>query len=118
MGQGILSSAGASAPAFGMIGTLIGLVSMLAAMDDPSQIGPAMALALLTTLYGAILANMLFIPMAAKLKVRSANEILVKEITIEGILSIQQGDNPRVVEQKLKAFIAPNLRDSIEGMRQ
>lgn len=110
-GQAILNAMGTSAPAFGMIGTLIGLVQMLAGMEDPSQIGLGMAVALLTTLYGAVLANVVFIPTAGKLKVRTAAELLVKEITIEGILSIQSGDNPRVVEQKLKAFIAPDLRE-------
>lgn len=112
-GQAILTSMGAFAPAFGMIGTLIGLVQMLAGMDDPSQIGLGMAVALLTTLYGAILANVAFIPLAGILKVRTAAELLTKEITIEGILSIQSGDNPRVVEQKLKAFIAPDLREAV-----
>lgn len=111
-GQGILSAMGSAAPAFGMIGTLIGLVQMLATMDDPSSIGAGMAVALLTTLYGAILANLIFIPTAGKLKVRTASELLAKEVTIEGILSIQSGDNPRVVEQKLKAFIAPALREA------
>lgn len=111
-GQAILTAMGASAPAFGMIGTLIGLVQMLAGMEDPSSIGLGMAVALLTTLYGAVLANVVFIPVAGKLKVRTAGELLVKEITIEGILSIQSGDNPRVVEQKLKAFISPALREA------
>lgn len=113
-GQSIIASMGAAAPAFGMIGTLIGLVQMLSSMEDPSGIGAGMAVALLTTLYGAVLANVVFIPVAGKLKVRTAAELLGKEITIEGILSIQSGDNPRVVEQKLKAFISPDLRDTIE----
>jgi len=113
MGQSILSAMAAFAPAFGMIGTLIGLVSMLATLDDPSKIGGGMAIALLTTLYGAILANLIFLPCVGKLKVRTANELLLKEIIIEGILSIQSGDNPRVVEQKLKAFVAPDVRDRI-----
>lgn len=111
-GQSILNAMGAYAPAFGMIGTLIGLVQMLAGMEDPSSIGLGMAVALLTTLYGAVLANVVFLPTAGKLKVRTAAELLVKEITIEGILSIQSGDNPRVVEQKLKAFISPELREA------
>ena len=110
-GQSVLIAMGTSAPAFGMIGTLIGLVQMLAGMEDPSSIGLGMAVALLTTLYGAVLANVFFLPTAGKLKVRTAGELLVKEITIEGILSIQSGDNPRVVEQKLKAFISPDLRE-------
>lgn len=112
-GQSIIASMGVFAPAFGMIGTLIGLVQMLAGMEDPSSIGEGMAVALLTTLYGAVLANVLFLPASGKLKVRTAAELLAKEITIEGILSIQSGDNPRVVEQKLKAFISPELRDTI-----
>ncbi len=112
-GQGILASMGASAPAFGMIGTLIGLVQMLATMEDPSAIGAGMAVALITTLYGAVLANVFFLPTAAKLKIRTSSELLTKEITIEGILSIQSGDNPRVVEQKLKAFISPADRVAI-----
>lgn len=112
-GQGILLSMGAMAPAFGMIGTLVGLVNMLATLSDPSKIGGAMAVALLTTLYGAMVANIACIPAAGKLKVYTASELLIKEIVIEGILSIQSGDNPRIVEQKLKAFIAPSLRDQI-----
>jgi chemotaxis protein MotA len=113
MGQSVLLTMGTFAPAFGMIGTLIGLVQMLAQMDDPSKIGEGMAVALITTLYGAILANVFFLPAAGKLKVRTANELLSKEIIIEGILSIQSGDNPRIVEQKLKAFISPSLREQI-----
>lgn len=113
MGQSILNAMGAAAPAFGMIGTLIGLVTMLSSMDDPSQIGAGMAVALLTTLYGAVIANVAFIPAAGKLKVRTGGELLSKEITIEGILSIQSGDNPRVVEQKLKAFLSPAQRELI-----
>lgn len=114
-GQSILNSMGAFAPAFGMIGTLVGLVQMLAAMEDPSQIGAGMAVALLTTLYGAILANVLFLPAAGKLRVRTNDELLSKEIIIEGILSIQSGDNPRVVEQKLKAFVSPEQREAVQG---
>ncbi len=112
-GQAILNTMGAMAPAFGMIGTLIGLVQMLATMEDPSAIGAGMAVALLTTLYGAILAYVAFLPAAGKLKVRTAAELLTKEIIIEGILSIQSGDNPRVVEQKLKAFISPDEREAM-----
>jgi chemotaxis protein MotA len=113
MGQSILNAGATYAPAFGMIGTLIGLVAMLASMDDPSQIGGSMAIALLTTLYGALLANLVFLPCAGKLKVRTATELLQKEIVIEGILSIQSGDNPRVVEQKLKAFVSPEIRERL-----
>jgi len=113
MGQSILIAMGTFAPAFGMIGTLVGLVTMLVSLDDPSSIGSGMAIALLTTLYGAVMANLVFLPAAGKLKVRTNGELLTKEVIIEGILSIQSGDNPRIVEQKLKAFVAPSLRESI-----
>jgi chemotaxis protein MotA len=113
LGQSIFVAMGTYAPAFGMIGTLIGLVQMLSAMEDPSQIGAGMAVALLTTLYGALMANVFFLPAAGKLKVLTANELLGKEIIIEGILSIQSGDNPRVVEQKLKSFVSPATREQI-----
>ncbi len=109
-GAGIFEAMGMYAPAFGMIGTLIGLINMLANMSDPSTIGPSMAVALITTLYGSFLANLVFLPIAGKLKARSAGEILVKELSIEGIMSIQSGDNPRIVESKLKAFISPAKR--------
>jgi chemotaxis protein MotA len=95
-----------------MIGTLIGLVQMLQTMSDPSTIGPAMAVALLTTFYGAIIANIICMPMAGKLKNRSQTEILDKTLVAEGLRSILEGENPRIVEQKLHAFIAPKLRQS------
>lgn len=113
-GRQVFEYAGSCAPAFGMIGTLIGLVLMLQKLDDPSSIGPAMAVALLTTLYGALLANACFIPLAGKLKLRTSEEILVKEVAIEGVMSIQSGDNPRILEQKLLAFLSPNIRPSRE----
>ncbi len=109
-GQSILGYMGTASPALGMIGTLIGLVKMLGNLSDPSSIGPSMAVALLTTLYGAIMANLAFIPMAGKLKSRSQEEILIKEVAIEGVMSIQSGDNPRILEQKLLAFLAPSIR--------
>ncbi|KJR96307.1 MAG: flagellar motor protein MotP [Desulfobulbaceae bacterium BRH_c16a] len=112
-GAEIFSSIAAYAPAMGMIGTLIGLVQMLQTMGDPSTIGPAMAVALLTTFYGAIIANVFCLPMAGKLKLRSASEVLTKTLIIEGMQSILSGENPRIMEQKLHAFIAPKLRDSI-----
>lgn len=113
-GQRIFEYAGQVAPAFGMIGTLIGLVLMLQKLDDPSSIGPSMAVALLTTLYGAVMANACFIPLAGKLKMRTAEEILLKEVAIEGVMSIQSGDNPRILEQKLLAFLPPSIRPSRE----
>ena len=118
LGQSVLVGMGTFAPAFGMIGTLVGLVTMLSTMSDPSKIGEGMAVALLTTLYGALLANVVFLPAAGKLKVRTANELLSKEIIIEGILAIQSGDNPRVVEQKLKSFVSPMTRERIKIVRK
>ncbi len=110
----ILDAAGRFAPAFGMIGTLIGLVAMLANMEDPSSIGAGMATALLTTLYGAIIANVIFLPLADKLALKSDQEVLVKSVVIRGVMSIQAGDNPRVVEQKLLTFLPPKLRVTAE----
>jgi chemotaxis protein MotA len=97
-------------PAFGLIGTLIGLVMMLHHMDDASRIGEGMAIALLTTLYGALGANLVFGPIAEKLGTRSQEEILAKEIALRGVLSIQSGDNPRMVEQKLRSFLPATTR--------
>ncbi|MBW2610029.1 MAG: motility protein A [Deltaproteobacteria bacterium] len=112
LGADIFTTLGAFAPALGMIGTLIGLVQMLQSMEDPSTIGPAMAVALLTTFYGAIIANILCLPIAGKLKNRSSVEVMMKELMSEGILSIAKGDNPRLLEQKLNAFLAPQLRET------
>jgi len=109
-GQGIFQTMGTYAPAFGMIGTLIGLINMLRYLDDPSAIGPNMSVALVTTFYGSVLANVVFLPLAQKLKIRSNSEILVKELMVEGLLSIQAGENPRIIEEKLKTFIPPNMR--------
>ncbi len=104
-GKATLDAMGRYAPAFGMIGTLIGLVAMLGNMEDPSGIGAGMAVALLTTLYGAIMANVVFLPLADKLALRTNEEALAKTIIIKGVMSIQAGDNPRVVESKLKTFL-------------
>jgi len=109
-GRGMFEQWGYFAPAWGMIGTLIGLINMLAALDNPDALGPGMALALITTLYGSVLANFVLLPFAGKLKEYSAEEVLIKEMMIQGILSIQSGDNPRIVEQKLNSFIAPKDR--------
>lgn len=106
---------GSMGPAWGMIGTLVGLVNMLYEMDDPSTLGPSMAVALITTLYGSLLANWICTPVATKLKANNATEIMVKEIMIEGLLSIQAGENPRVIEEKLKSFLAPSDRTIGEG---
>jgi len=115
LGSEIFTTMGTFAPAVGMLGTIIGLVQMLMQMEDPSQIGAPMAVALLTTFYGTLLANLLFLPVAGKLKTRSKQEILVKQMVLEGVISIQSGDNHRIVEQKLKAFIAPNMRLAASG---
>lgn len=97
-------------PAWGMIGTLIGLVNMLAALSDPTTLGPKMAVALITTFYGSMIANFVATPASAKLKGKTAIEVVAKQMIIEGLLSIQAGENPRVIEEKLKSFLAPNKR--------
>lgn len=111
---GFWDALGAMGPAWGMIGTLIGLVNMLNNMSDASAIGPSMAVALITTLYGSLLANWICGPVANKLKADNASEMMLKEVMIEGLLSIQAGENPRVIEEKLKSFIAPKDRVSTE----
>ncbi len=112
-GAEIFTTMAAYAPALGMIGTLIGLVQMLQTMDDPSTIGPAMAVALLTTFYGAVIANVMCIPVAGKLRLRSQSEVLLKTLITEGMDSIMAGENPRLMEQKLHAFIPPDQRKSV-----
>lgn len=109
-GQALFESLAVYAPAFGMIGTLVGLVRMLGKLEDPSKVGPAMALALLTTLYGALAAYLVFTPIAGKLRVKNEEEVMIREIMIEGVLSIQAGENPRIVEEKLRSFLPPNNR--------
>lgn len=109
-GAEILLCFGALAPAMGMIGTVVGLVLMLKNMSDPSSIGPAMAVALLTTFYGAVLANLVFNPMAGKLKTRSKEEVLLRSMIIEGVMSLSRGENPRIIEEKLNSFLPPKSR--------
>ncbi|MDE6313145.1 MAG: motility protein A [Lachnospiraceae bacterium] len=101
-------------PAWGMIGTLIGLINMLKDLDDPSAIGPAMATALVTTFYGSVLANWVATPTSNKLKVNHEAEYKVKVVIIEGLLSIQAGENPRVIGEKLKSFLSPAQRATFE----
>lgn len=103
-------------PAWGMIGTLLGLINLLKSLDDPSNIGPAMSLALITTLYGCVLANWVCIPIATKLQQNSEEEIRLKEMMIEGVLSIQAGENPRIMEHRLKTFLSPDQRAYYEQM--
>ncbi len=105
IGKKIFMAIGDVAPAMGMIGTLVGLVQMLAAMDDPKSVGPAMAVALLTTLYGAMIANMFAIPVADKLELRSKEERLLKSLVIDAIVGIQTGQNPRLLEELLKSYV-------------
>lgn len=106
-GKGMLDAIGKYGPAFGMIGTLVGLVIMLQNMGDPSKLGPGMAVALITTFYGALLANAFALPLSDRLAFRSGQEILYKTIIIKGVMAIQSGDNPRIVEQKLKTYLPP-----------
>jgi chemotaxis protein MotA len=113
LGAEIFMTMGNFAPAMGMIGTLIGLVKMLMQMDDPSSIGPAMAVALITTFYGVILANLVFLPISGKLRTRSAQELAAKQLIMSGILSVQSGDNPRMLEQKLHSFVSPKERKTV-----
>jgi len=113
LGADIFQTMGNFAPAFGMMGTMIGLIAMLRHLDDPSTIGPSMSLALVTTFYGVILANLIFIPIAGKLRARSQHETMVKELIVQGILSLCRGDNPRIIEQKLHAFLPPSARISV-----
>lgn len=114
---GVWEKWGELGPAWGMIGTLIGLINMLKKLDDPSAIGPQMAVALVTTLYGSLIANWLCSPTSEKLKAMNATEIMLKEVTVEGLLSIQAGENPRVIEEKLKSFLSPAVREtfSVDG---
>ncbi len=113
VGAELMKTMGTYAPAFGMIGTIIGLIQMLQSMNDPSTIGPAMAVALVTTFYGALMANVVFLPMVTKLQQRSKSEVEQKLLIMEGLLSIHAGDNPRILVQKLSAFVAPRSR--LEG---
>jgi chemotaxis protein MotA len=107
-------SLAAMGPAWGMIGTLIGLINMLKQLDDVSSIGPNMSVALVTTFYGAILANWICIPISTKLKSKNSQEIMIKELMVEGLLSIQAGENPRVIEEKLKSFLSPARREAMK----
>lgn len=109
-GAQVFEQIGTLAPAFGMIGTLIGLVQMLQSLSDPGSIGPAMAIALTTTLYGALIANLLAIPFAKKLTIRSKEETALKEIIIEGVISMAKKENPNLMKAKLNVFVAPKIR--------
>jgi chemotaxis protein MotA len=113
-GRSILEKAGEYAPAWGMIGTLIGLVLMLNNLTDPATIGPSMAVALITTFYGSMLANLVFLPMAGKLANKTDEEVFLKQIIIEGVIGVQSGQNPRILEEKLSAFLSEDQRHQLE----
>lgn len=110
LGQKVFRSMGGSAPSFGMVGTLIGLVQMLRQLDTPETIGPAMSVALVCTFYGALTANLIFLPLATKLESRTEEEVLTMEVGIEGVISLYRGENPRLIQEKLHSFVAPKQR--------
>ena len=114
-GKSLLETLGRYAPAFGMIGTLLGLIIMLGNMDDPAAIGPGMAVALLTTLYGALVSNVFALPFADKLAFYTKEEMQIREVIVQGILAIQNGDNPRIVEQKLSTYLSVADRDQLKA---
>lgn len=109
------ATAGAMGPAIGIIGTVIGLVQMLNNLDDPANLGPALAIAFLTTLWGSFLANVVFLPFSGRLKSLSAAEVTSRELVIEGILAVQAGSNPRAVASKLSSFLPPHIRAELTG---
>jgi chemotaxis protein MotA len=109
-GKGMIDQIGRFGPAFGLIGTLLGLIIMLGNMNDPATIGSGMAVALITTLYGAVLSNAMFLPFSEKLASITKHEMIGREIILRGVMAIQSGENPRVIEQKLSTFLPPALR--------
>jgi len=113
VGESMFTTMGGFAPTLGIIGTVMGLIHMLANLSDPGKMGPLIAGAFIATLYGVSSANLLFLPIGNKLRARTAEEVLVREVVVEGILAVQAGDNPRIVEDKLMAFLAPRLRDNL-----
>lgn len=117
-GQQVFEKWGELAPAFGMLGTLIGLVIMLSGLDDPAAIGPGMATALLTTFYGSLLANLIFIPMASNLSLQTDEEVFTGELVIEGILQIQSGANPRLLEEKLKTYLSTDELKTLDAEKE
>lgn len=114
-GKVILEKMGEFGPAFGMVGTLIGLIQMLQNLSDPSQIGAGMSTALLATLYGAVLTNLMMLPMACKLDQRKKEETMIREMMIAGIVAIQAGDKPQMMKERLRSYIEPKLRKSLDA---
>ncbi|MBM7649644.1 chemotaxis protein MotA [Bacillus ectoiniformans] len=115
-GRSILERAGEYAPAWGMIGTLVGLVLMLKNLNDPTTLGPNMAIALLTTFYGSLMANLVFLPMAAKLELKTEKEVFFRQVIIEGVVGVQSGQNPKILQEKLSAFLSSEERRSQKEM--
>ncbi len=118
LGQNMFRTWGNLSPAFGMVGTLIGLVQMLGQLEDPDAIGPGMAVALLTTFYGMLMANLLFNPIAGKLAIRSELEVARKEAIVDALLALQAGVNPRILQEKLKAYLSPQEREEAEEKKE
>jgi len=118
IGQKMFTAMGTYSPAFGMIGTLIGLIAMLQNLEDPAAVGPGMAMAMITTFYGALFANLFFLPMAGKLKQRSEQEIRFKEMLLTGILSIQAEESPRVIQDKLVTYLPPLERKAMADAKE
>jgi len=116
-GRAILEKCGEYAPAWGMIGTLVGLVLMLNKLEDPASLGPSMAVALLTTLYGTVMANLVFLPMANKLERKTEEEVFIRQIIIEGVIGVQSGQNPHILEEKLSAFLSEQERKAFATLR-
>jgi chemotaxis protein MotA len=114
-GKKILEFMGAAAPAFGMVGTLIGLIQMLRSLDSPESIGSGMAVALITTFYGALAANLIFIPLAGKLGLYSKAETIAMEMVVEGVCAIARGDNPTAIREKMQAFISQSRREEVKA---
>ncbi len=109
-GYGILEAMGGYAPTMGIIGTVMGLIHVLSSLEDPSKLGPAIAVAFVATLYGVASANLLWLPLATKLKAKSKHEVFLRELALQGLLAVQAGDNPRIVREKLEAFLSPSHR--------
>lgn len=117
LGKSLFLAWGNLAPAFGMIGTLIGLVQMLTTLDDPDSIGSGMAVALLTTFYGSIMANLILLPIAGKLGIMSEQEVAYKEAIVDALLALQAGVNPRILQEKIKAYLPPGERSEVDGSK-
>ncbi len=113
LGEGMFGTMGGFSPTMGIIGTVMGLIRVLGSLSDPSKLGPAVAVAFIATFYGISFANLIFLPISFKLKAKSAEEVLVRQVMIEGVLSISAGDNPRIVEEKLRAFIPPKIKGAM-----